>query len=105
MNELLVRTEQLQIFIKKKKEQHLLKWFLPIKYCNLYLKQNANWQNLWNDRQRGPSKGLIYIKFNTVRSSQSDDSERIKLEKQPKYITITIKKQKQLTTLLRVIGD
>lgn len=62
-------------------------------------------KTLWNDRQRGPSKGLIYIKFNTVRSSQSDDSERIKLEKQPKYITITIKKQKQLTTLLRVIGD
>lgn len=32
-------------------------------------------KTLWNDRQRGPSKGLIYIKFNTVRSSQSDDSE------------------------------
>lgn len=57
-------------------------------------------KTLWNDRQRGPSKGLIYIKFNTVRSSQSDDSERIKLEKQPKYITITIKNKKQLTTLV-----
>lgn len=66
-------------------------FFLPIKYCNLYLKQNANWQNFVERQAKRPFQGLIYIKFNTVRSSQSDDSERIKLEKQPKYITITIK--------------
>lgn len=57
MNKLLLRTEQLQIFIKEKKKQHLLKWFLPIKYCNLYLKQNANWQNFVERQAKRPFQG------------------------------------------------
>lgn len=97
----IVSTEQLQLFREeggKKQQVHnedfgvfLVCVFFANKILQPLFKIMQLGKTRWNDRQRGPAGALIYIKFNTVRSSQSDDSERIKLEEQPKYITITIK--------------